>query len=426
MRNNPDPDDLSQALAEPSRRALLEHLRFGSKTVTQLVDATQLKQPNVSNHLAKMRQQGIVRAERLGRQVHYSLSTPFAEVMLRMLEYAANPDVEGSADFHAPASTLTIAAHDGTEDKPVSGQADHSAAQEPSKNTILFSPPAVGDDISTHAGALNEWRKAYFEAMMAGNEDQAVTLVNALLAQRLPMEAIYTEVFVWGVNHIGELYQQGKTDEAHEHMASAITERMMARVSQFYTPVARASHLAILGCVAGNWHVLGIRMLGDALRSLGWNTVYLGANVPTSSFVSMVQSMRPALVIVSCAMEEQSAEAHTLVTRLDALRHKNGSKHGQEGSEGNKGNKGSVEEDVAQFQLVAGGHWFHEHPEELTHLPVDFTASDLHQFMEAVQTRYSAARKLRANPAKRLLKLSSETRQKEFQKYFVQPLVKSG
>src|SRR5579862_7672418 len=91
MRNSHDPDFLSLALAEPSRRALLENLRFGRKSVTELVTATNLKQPNVSNHLAKMRQQGIVRAERIGRQVYYSLAMPFADVLLRMHELAANP-----------------------------------------------------------------------------------------------------------------------------------------------------------------------------------------------------------------------------------------------------------------------------------------------------------------------------------------------
>ena len=388
MRNNPDPDDLSQALAEPSRRALLEHLRFGSKTVTQLVEATGLKQPNVSNHLAKMREQGIVRAERLGRQVHYSLSTPFAEAMLHMLEYAANPAVKGAAEFHTHYSAPGFAAPKDAERSGAREQNAENGAQHTSRNTILSAHPAPAhpiQDVSIGEDALKEWREAYFQVMMAGNEDQAVTLVNALLQQRLPMETIYTDIFVWGVNHIGELYQQGKTDEAHEHMASAVTERMMARVSQFYAPVARTARRAILGCVAGNWHVLGIRMLGDALRSLGWDTVYLGANVPTSSFVSMVQSMRPALVIVSCAMEEQSAEARLLITRLDALRHKNG-------NQADHTDTNSDEKEMMPFQLVAGGHWFHEHPEELTHLPVDFTAPDLHEFVEAVQSRYATVR----------------------------------
>ena len=45
----------------------MEHLRVGRKSVSELVHLTHLKQPNVSNHLAKMREQGLVRAERSGR-----------------------------------------------------------------------------------------------------------------------------------------------------------------------------------------------------------------------------------------------------------------------------------------------------------------------------------------------------------------------
>ena len=104
MRPHNDPDVLSQALAEPSRRALLENLRYGQKTVTQLVVATSLKQPNVSNHLAKMKQQGIVRAERIGRQVYYSLSAPFADVLMRMHEIAADSATAGFRLVRLPSS----------------------------------------------------------------------------------------------------------------------------------------------------------------------------------------------------------------------------------------------------------------------------------------------------------------------------------
>jgi DNA-binding transcriptional ArsR family regulator len=82
----------SIALAERSRRALLENLRNGQKAVTELLCATQLKQPNVSNHRAKMRMQGIVRAERIGRQVYYPVAMPFADVLLRMYKYASSPE----------------------------------------------------------------------------------------------------------------------------------------------------------------------------------------------------------------------------------------------------------------------------------------------------------------------------------------------
>ena len=367
MRLNHDPDVLAQSLAEPSRRALLENLRLGKKTVTQLVAATGLKQPNVSNHLAKMRQQGIVRAERVGRQVYYSLSTPFAEVMLRMLEFAANPLAREAARAHttapAPSENTGQAYREAGGAEMGSNQGPHTT-----ETLVPALPPLRLDSLDSVDPAVPvQWRDEYLNAIMSGNEDAATNLVNGLLALRLPMETIYIDVFQWGVNHIGKLYQQGLTDEAHEHMASEITERMMAQVVHFYTPVVRASRRALLGCVAGNWHILGIRMLGDGLKELGWETVFLGANVPTPSFVSMAQTMHPDLVVITCAMEEQRDEALELLARLHLLRQNN---------------------PEASFQIAAGGHYFQENAEALAHLPIDFTASDLLDFIDAVKVRF--------------------------------------
>ncbi len=219
---------------------------------------------------------------------------------------------------------------------------------------------------------LTQSREAYFTAVMAGDEEQVVTLINSLVAQRLPIETIYLEVFAKSINHIGDLYRQGVTDEAHEHMASAITERIMARVTQFYMPVARVSYRAVLGCVADNWHTLGLRMLADGLKTLGWETLFLGANVPTASFIAMAQGIRPDLVIVSCAMKEQRETARELLNGLDAARQ---------------------QMDSPPFQIAAGGHYFLESDAEVSDLPVDFTAADLRQFLQAVQARFTDVEK---------------------------------
>jgi len=50
------------ALAEPSRRAVLDLLVQRPRTVTELVDALGLAQPTVSKHLKVLREAGLVRA----------------------------------------------------------------------------------------------------------------------------------------------------------------------------------------------------------------------------------------------------------------------------------------------------------------------------------------------------------------------------
>ena len=64
---------LCQALADPKRLMLLTTLRKGPRTVGDLCSELSLGQSNVSQHLAVLRDRGVVTAERVGTTVTYSL-----------------------------------------------------------------------------------------------------------------------------------------------------------------------------------------------------------------------------------------------------------------------------------------------------------------------------------------------------------------
>jgi ArsR family transcriptional regulator len=68
--------DLCQTLSDPTRLEILHLLGDGRKAVKELIEATGQRQAKISQHLALMRQRGIVRAERVGTEVHYSLADP--------------------------------------------------------------------------------------------------------------------------------------------------------------------------------------------------------------------------------------------------------------------------------------------------------------------------------------------------------------
>ena len=65
---------LFRGFSDPSRLSILEALREGALTVTEIVEATGLTQSNVSNHLACLRDCGLVATEQEGRFVYYQLS----------------------------------------------------------------------------------------------------------------------------------------------------------------------------------------------------------------------------------------------------------------------------------------------------------------------------------------------------------------
>lgn len=64
-------DAVFRALADPSRRAILERLTRGETAVKDLTARFDISQPAVSQHLATLRKAGLVSERRDGRLVYY-------------------------------------------------------------------------------------------------------------------------------------------------------------------------------------------------------------------------------------------------------------------------------------------------------------------------------------------------------------------
>lgn len=67
---------LFSILAEPSRLKLLRTLMGEAMTVTELIDATGMKQGNVSKHLGVLLEARFVAKEKEGNFARYSISDP--------------------------------------------------------------------------------------------------------------------------------------------------------------------------------------------------------------------------------------------------------------------------------------------------------------------------------------------------------------
>lgn len=64
-------DKVFQALADPSRRAIFESLARGEAPVKDITARFDISQPAVSQHLAILKEAGLVNGRRDGRRVYY-------------------------------------------------------------------------------------------------------------------------------------------------------------------------------------------------------------------------------------------------------------------------------------------------------------------------------------------------------------------
>jgi ArsR family transcriptional regulator len=67
---------MCEGLADPTRILILYALAEAPRNVSELAEALNAPQPTVSRHLKVLRERDMVRAERLGPAVRYSLTDP--------------------------------------------------------------------------------------------------------------------------------------------------------------------------------------------------------------------------------------------------------------------------------------------------------------------------------------------------------------
>lgn len=94
-----------QAIADPTRRALLYALREGEQPVSVLMEPFDVTQSAISQHLAVLKDVGLVTQRRVGRQRYYKLCTVPLEALAAWLALFVGPITAHPAQHPKPLSS---------------------------------------------------------------------------------------------------------------------------------------------------------------------------------------------------------------------------------------------------------------------------------------------------------------------------------
>jgi len=147
-----------------------------------------------------------------------------------------------------------------------------------------------------------EESRAYGEAVLAGDRERARQAFELALirSRQLPQSQIH--VIQPALYELGLLWQQNRISVAQEHLASALTQTLMAQAFGRCTPLPSNGRVAVLACVQGNHHAIGLRMVSDAFEMAGWTVHFLGADTPHEHLVRHVADHGPELVGLSVSL----------------------------------------------------------------------------------------------------------------------------
>ena len=91
--------DICHTLAHPKRLEVIDRLRTGELSVTELAEALEISQSNLSQHLALMRERGILTTRREGLNIFYSLSNPKITLACDLMRQVLLEHLEAGAEL---------------------------------------------------------------------------------------------------------------------------------------------------------------------------------------------------------------------------------------------------------------------------------------------------------------------------------------
>jgi len=114
---------------------------------------------------------------------------------------------------------------------------------------------------------------------------------------------------------LGEGWARGEIDVAGEHAASHAVHR---RLSAAFDAAASRSRgpAVVVGLPSGSQHELGALAFATAIRRRGMDVLYLGANVPVSSWEAAVRSREARAAVMSVVSTEDRPSAIAVAERL--------------------------------------------------------------------------------------------------------------
>ena len=212
---------------------------------------------------------------------------------------------------------------------------------------------------------MTEVYHAYLAALRDRDRRRALRVVQTAHEKGSDLRELYLDVFQPALRQIGVLWERNEVTVAEEHLATAITQSIMASLYTQASLAVENGHRLIAACPETERHEVGLRMLCDFMDLEGWTTTYLGASVPRASLARLVCEQPPDVLALSVSISPHLTALRATISEVRA---------------------GCGER---QPIILVGGRVFHEKPELAFKLGADLTARDARQAAALLKERFS-------------------------------------
>lgn len=183
---------------------------------------------------------------------------------------------------------------------------------------ILPSIPKILPTYISPEQAHAEMAKKYLKFLLDGDRQSASQLILRSVENGMSIKNIYLDVFQQSQYEIGRLWQINEISVAQEHFCTAATQLIMSQLYPRIFSGERKGLTMVGACINGDLHELGIRIVSDFFEMEGWNTFYLGANMPDEGIIDTVKKRKADILALSVTFTPNVGKVKQLIKKIHA------------------------------------------------------------------------------------------------------------
>ncbi len=160
-------------------------------------------------------------------------------------------------------------------------------------------------------------QKRFLEMLLSGDRIGCFDFVQNYVHDEDSLKELYEKVLKTSLYEVGKLWEHNRITVATEHLASAIVESIL---NKFYSDIVsrkRVENTVVVACVENELHQIGAKMISDVFEMNGWNSFFLGANMPAVELVEYVRNIRPDILAISLSLYFHLPDLEKLIRMIN-------------------------------------------------------------------------------------------------------------
>src|SRR5215216_2129315 len=170
----------------------------------------------------------------------------------------------------------------------------------------VAAPPTETPALERGAGELRAALGVFDESAAQAALDRLLSVFSA--------ETVLREVVLPHLRALGDRWERGEASVAQEHFASQVLRGRLLGLARGWD--RGAGPRALLACMPGEQHDLGLIAFGLGLRDRGWRITFLGPDTPLDTLADAAATLQPAAVVLAATTPEQFETGRAALRRL--------------------------------------------------------------------------------------------------------------